>query len=592
MPVELTAQEAVALVEPGDRVFVGSACAVPRTLLAALEARRPAVPGVRLMHFLADGIGSRYPQEVCFIGSELRGRVEAGVVDYIPVSSADLPALIGAGQLRVDVALIQVAPPDARGQCSLGVSVDVTMAAALAARVVLAEINPDMPRTGPSSTIPVERIAGFVPVDGPVTEYVHEPVGDAAARIAPYVARLVPDGATLQIGLGRVPNEMLRHLSGRRDLRVHSDVVTDGLVDLLEAGVVCDEPGAVVASMAVGTRRLFDRLSDPIVDFRPIEKVCGLRALTSAERLVSVTQAFAVDLTGQVCADTDDGELYGGVAAQPVMHYAASRSPGGRAIVCLATEFPDGTSRIRDVLRPDEAVAIPRADVHYVTTEFGTAYLFGRSLRDRAVALIEVAHPSHREQLLEAAVARGLVPEGQTLRSRGAYPGGEERTVTLKDGAAVLLRPARTGDAPALQDLFYRMPPEDVYTRFFRHLTTLPMSTAEHLTSVSFEDEVTFLAVLGDWGSAQIVGTASYYLDRVSGTADVAYMVDPAYKSLGLGAALQERLVSYARASGVRALTADVLVENSAMLRLFRSSGLQLEAHTSRGVTEVVLQLH
>ncbi|MBK5305090.1 MAG: GNAT family N-acetyltransferase [Frankiaceae bacterium] len=591
MPEEMTAEDAVALIEAGDRVFVGSACAVPRTLLAALEARRPLVPGVRLVHFLADGTGAAYPQEVFFVGSALRGKVSAGKVDYVPLSSADLPALIAGGQQRVDVALIQVAPPDENGMCSLGVSVDVTLAAALAARLVIAEVNPAMPRTGPSSTIPADRIAAFVLVDARVTEYLHEPVGEAAAGIAPYVARLVPDGATLQIGLGRVPNEMLQHLRGRRDLRVHSDVVTDGLVDLLEAGVVRDWPGSVVASMAVGTKRLFDRLSAPIVDFRPIEKICGLRALTSVERMVSVTQAFAVDLTGQVCADTDDGVLYGGVAAQPVMHYAASRSPGGRAIVCLSTEFPDGSSRIRSVLEPDEAVTIPRADVHYVTTEYGTAYLFGRSLRDRAVALIEVAHPRHRDSLLAAAVARGLVPAGQTLRSRGPYPGSEERTVVLRDGAVVLLRPARTGDALALQDLFYRMPPHDVYTRFFRHLTTLPLSTAEHLTSVSFEDEVTFLAVVGDWGSEQIVGTASYFLDRVSGTADVAYIVDPSYKGLGLGTALQERLVSYARSQGVRAFTADVLHENKAMLRLFESSGLEPQFHTTQGVTEVILTL-
>jgi acyl-CoA hydrolase/RimJ/RimL family protein N-acetyltransferase len=588
---QMTAAEAVELISPGDRVFVGSACATPRTLLAALDARRPRVPGVRLVHFLADATGSAYPQEVFFVGRELRGRIEPGQIDYAPVSSGDVPSLIAAGQQRIDVALIQVAPPDASGGCSLGVSVDVTLAAALAAPVVLAEVNPAMPRTGPSSVIPSEHITAFVDVPGPVTEYVHEPVGEAAARIAPYVARLVPDSATLQIGLGRVPNEMLQHLRGRRDLRIHSDAVTDGLVDLLEAGVVRSGFGSIVASMAVGTVRLFERLEDADVDFRPIEQICGLRALTTVERMVSVTQAFAVDLTGQVCADTDDGELYGGVAAQPVMHYAASRSPGGRAVVCLSTEFPDGSSRIRDVLRPDEGVTIPRADVHYVTTEYGTAYLFGRSLRERAIALMEVAHPRHRSSLLDAAVSLGLVPEGQTLRSRGPYPGSEERTVLLRDGSTVLLRPARTGDAPALQDLFYRMPPQDVYTRFFRHLTSLPLSTAEHLTSVSFEDEVTFLAVVGDWGSEQIVGTASYFLDRVSGTADVAYMVDPAFKGLGLATALQERMISYARASGVRAFTADVLMDNAAMLQVFRSSGLELEAHTSQGVTEVVLSL-
>ena len=591
MPQELTAAEAIRLISPGDRVFVGSACATPLSLLAALEAHRPVIPGVQLVHLLADGAGRGYPQEVFFIGGGLRGHTVAGDVDYVPLSSPDLPALISVGQQRIDVALVQVTPPDVDGDCSLGVSVDVTMAAVLAARVVVAEINPNMPRTGPSSTVPLARLTAVVKVDGPVAEYVHAPVGDAAARIAPYVARLVPDGATLQIGLGRVPHEMQRYLGGRRDLRVHSDVVTDGLVDLLEAGVLRDEPGAVVASMAVGTQRLFDRLSTPMVDFQPLEQVCSIRTLTSLQRLVSVTQAFAVDLTGQVCADSENGELYGGVAAQPLMHYAAAHSPGGRAIVCLSTQFPDGTSRIRNVFLPGEAVTIARADVHYVTTEFGTAYLFGRSLRDRAVALIEVAHPGHRASLLRAAQDRGLIPMGQKLRSRGAYPGVEERTVPLDDQQTVLLRPARTGDAHALQALFYRMPPHDVYTRFFRHLSTLPLSMAEHLTSVSFDDEVTFLAVVGDITAERIVGTASYFLDRVAGTADVAYMVDPDFKGLGLGAALQARIVAYARQQGVRAFTADVLMENRAMLRLFRSSGLELTAHTTRGVTEVVLTL-
>ncbi len=591
----MTAAQAVALVRPGDRVWVGSACGSPRALLAALNALPAPLPGVRLVHFLANGVtldgNVRYPQEVLFVGSELRGLAHAGQVDYVPVSLPEVPSLIERGQHRVDVALVQVAPPDEHGMCSLGVSVDVTLAAALRARTVLAEVNPAMPRTGPATGIPVSSIDAFVEVDEPVAEYVHRPMGAAAEAIALYVARLVPDGATLQIGLGRVPNEMLRHLSGRRDLRVHSDVVTDGLADLLDSGAVRTGPGSVVASMAVGTRRLFDRLSGPAVDFQPLERLAHMGTIGRLDRLVSVTQAFAVDLTGQVCADTDDGELYGGVASQSVMHWAAAHSPGGRAVVCLATRFDDGTSRIRPVLEPDEAVTIARADVHYVVTEYGTAYLFGRSLRERAVALIELAHPSVRDELLAQAVARGLVPEGQQLRSRGAYPREEERTVELRDGRQVLVRPARTGDAPLLQDLFYRMPPEDVYTRFFRHLTSLPLSTAEHMTSVSFEDEVTLLAVEGDWGNERVIGTVSYYRDPTSGHADIAFMVDPGWKGHGLGTALRDVVVDVARRHGVVALTADVLAENTAMLRLFRTSGLDVEAHTSRGVTEVVLTL-
>lgn len=591
----MTAAQAVELVRPGDRVWVGSACGTPRALLAALNNLPVPLPGVRLVHFLADGVTvdgvARYPQEVLFVGSELRGLTKSGQVDYVPVSLSEVPSLVARGQHRVDVALVQVAPPDEDGSCSLGVTVDVTLAAALHARTVIAEVNPAMPRTGPATTIPVERIDAFVAVSGPVAEYRHEPVGAAAEAIATYVARLVPDGATLQIGLGRVPNEMLRHLSGRRDLRVHSDVVTDGLVDLLDSGAVRPGPGTVVASMAVGTQRLFDRLHGPQVDFRPLERLASPVTLTRLERLVSVTQAFAVDLTGQVCADTDAGQLYGGVASQNLMHWAAAHSPGGRAVVCLSTTFPDGTSRIRPSLAADEAVTIPRSDVHYVVTEYGTAYLFGRSLRERAVALIELAHPSVRDELLAAAVERGLVPPGQQLRSRGAYPREEERTVTLRDGRSVLVRPARTGDAGILQDLFYRMPPEDVYTRFFRHLTSLPLKTAEHMTSVSFDDEVTLLAVEGDWGSERVVGTVSYYRDPTSGRADVAFMVDPEWKGVGLGTALRDVVVDVARRRGVVALTADVLVENAAMLRLFRTSGLAMEAHTSRGVSEVVLTL-
>jgi len=595
VPETLTAAQAVALIRPGDRVWVGSACGSPRALLAALNELPVPLPGVRLVHFLATGVTrdglSRYPQEVFFVGSELRGHTRGGLVDYVPVSLSEVPSLMQRGQHRVDVALVQVAPPDEHGRCSLGVSVDVTLAAALHARTVLAEVNPAMPRTGDATGLPVERIDAFVEVDGPVAEYDHSPVGEAAEAMALYVARLVPDGATLQIGLGRVPNAMLRHLSGRRDLRVHSDVVTDGLVDLLDSGVVQPGPASVVAAMAVGTKRLFDRLGDPQIDFRPLERLADPATLTRLPRLVSVTQAFAVDLTGQVCADTEQGALYGGVASQSLMHWAAAHSPGGRAVVCLSTLLPDGSSRIRPALHEAEAVTIARSDVHYVVTEYGTAYLFGRSLRERAVALIELAHPSVREELLAQAVARGLVPPDQQLRSRGAYPSEEERTVELRDGTSVLVRPARTGDAALLQDLFYRMPPQDVYTRFFRHLTSLPLSTAEHMTSVSFEDEVTLLAVQGDWGSERVVGTVSYYRDPTSGHADVAFMVDPEWKGRGLGTALRDVVVDVARRRGVVALTADVLSENTAMLRLFRSSGLEVEAHTSHGVTEVVLTL-
>ena len=303
--------------------------------------------------------------------------------------------------------MMQVAPPDPDDTCSLGISVDVTKAAALAAGTVIAEVNPAMPRTAGDSRIPLDRIASFVSVDTPIVEYLHEPAGEVPAQIARYVARLIDDRSTLQIGLGRVPNEMLAHLSNRRDLAVHSDVITEPIVDLVTGGVVS---GPVATSWAMGSKRLYHLVDDDQrFAFHPIEYICDPTVIATMERMVSVTQAFTIDLTGQVSTETLDGLLYGGVSTGPAFHRGALASPGGMPIVCLASRTPAGRSAVVLDLGPGEAVAIPRADVHWVVTEYGTAYLFGRSLDERAVALIEVAHPDFRRELLDAAIERGLV---------------------------------------------------------------------------------------------------------------------------------------------------------------------------------------
>src|SRR4051794_17932477 len=468
---QVAADEAVSVVQPGDKVFVGSACATPRTLVGALEELRR--PGVVLVHFLTTWMGTGDPRKtayrhrVFYVGTNERDLLgPTRKVEYLPLSLPDVPRLFENGQLPLDVAMVQVAPPDPDGTCSLGVSVDVTKAAAMAANTVIAEVNPAMPRTAGDSRIPVDRIASFVPIDTPVIEYLHPPVGEAAAQIARYAARLIDHGSTLQIGLGRVPNEMLAHLANRRELAVHSDVITEPLVDLVEAGAVT---GPVSTSWAMGTRRLYDLVDDdPRFTFHPIEQICDPVVIASKERMVSVTKAFNIDLTGQVSTESLDGELYGGVSTGPAFHRGALASPGGHAIVCLASRTPEGRSAITPELELNEAVAIPRADVHWVITEYGTAYLFGRSLAERAVALIEIAHPEVREELMNAAMERGLVSKKQQLHSRTAYPVAEVRDVELRDGRSVVLRPTRTSDTAAMQELFYRLSEEDIETRFFQ----------------------------------------------------------------------------------------------------------------------------
>lgn len=588
-----TAAEAVAVIRPGDHVFVGSACATPRRLVEALEHLDPPPAGVVLVHYLTDridvggGTQTAYRHRALYVGSDVRELLGSGRIDYLPVSLADVPRLLRTGRMRLDVALVQVAPPDADGTCSLGISVDVTKSAALAARTVIAEVNPAMPRTRGDSRIPADRIYRFVEVDTPVVEYLHPPAEGVAEQIARYVARLVDDGSTLQIGLGRVPNRMLQHLTNRRELSIHSDVVTEPVVDLIAAGVVS---GPVVASMAMGTRRLYDLVDDdPRFSFYPVDEVCDPTVLAGKTKMVSVTQAFAVDLTGQVCTESLDGAAYGGIATGPAFHRGALASEDGLAVVCLASRTPAGRPAITPSLGAEEAVSIPRSDVHWVITEYGTAYLFGRSLAERAVSLIEIAHPDDRDALLEAAIARGLVGPQQLLRSRGAYPVAEERRVHLRDDREVRIRPTRTSDARAMQELFFRLTENDVRSRFFQKLTSLTDSVAQHLCSVSYEEEMAFAAVVGPLEDERIVATSCYYLDPATGLADAAYLVDPEWQGSGLGTILHERTVEYARAHGIRGFTADVLVSNEAMLRVFQRGEHELTSTLAGDHYEVKL---
>ena len=586
----VSAEEAVSVVRPGDKVFVGSVCATPRTLVRALEELRR--PGVVLVHFLTsrietdDAPQTAYRHRVFYVGRnerDLHGPTR--MVEYLPLSLADVPRLFENGQLPLDVAMIQVAPPDPDGACSLGVSVDVTKAAALAARTVIAEVNPAMPRTSGDSRIPVDRIASFVPVETPVVEYLHEPASEVAEQIARYVARLIEDRSTLQVGLGRVPNQMLAHLTNRRDLAVHSDVICEPVVDLVAAGVIT---GHVATSWAMGTRRLYDLVDDdPRFTFHPIDYICDPAIIASQERMVSVTQAFSIDLTGQVSTETLDGVLYGGVSTGPAFHRGALASPGGTAIVCLASRTPAGASAICPALAPDQAIAIPRADVRWVITEYGTAYLFGRSLAERAVALIDIAHPDFRQELLDAAKASALVADQQQLRSRRAYPVREVRKVRLRDGRDVLIRPTRTSDTGAMQELFFRLSEEDVRTRFFQHLSSLTDSAAQHLCSVDYNEEMAFAAVVGPSENERIVGASTYYLSPASGLAEVAYMVDPDWQGAGLGKLLHAGLVEYARKHGARGLRADVLPGNSRMMRVFERGDHSLAMTIDAGVAEL-----
>lgn len=597
-----TAAQALAGVRGGDHVFIGTGCATPRGLVAALEALRPAPGDIELLHFLAD-LGptdgpapvSRYRHRSFFVGRDLRAAVRAGQADYVPISIARVPQLIAIGRIPVDVALIQVSMPDEFGYVSLGVSVDIVAAAVARARLVIAEVNPAMPRSMGDSMLHLGQIHHLVPVDAPVIEYQHPATQDVVVeRIARYISGVIDDGSTLQIGLGRFANAALAHLGDRRDLGIHSDLVTDAIIPLLEKGVITGrrksvDVGKVVASMAMGSRRLYDLIdNNPLFDFRPIDVVGDPAVIAAQHKMVSVTQAFAVDLTGQVCADQFHGDFYGGVAAQAEFLQGASRSAGGKAIICLAATDDNGAeSRIRAVLAPGEGVTIARSEVHYVITEYGIAYLFGKSIRERALALIHLAHPDFREALLAQAKAQGYVPAETTLRNLAAYAVESEAQVTLKDGRALLLRPAQAADGDDIRQLFHRLPERDVYTRFFRKIRSLSMGDVQRLCNLNFDTEVAMVAVSGSREQPQIVGHALYVLDPTTQLAETAFMVHPDWKGSGLGTQLQQQLRAHAQTRGVRGFVAEILASNEHMIRLARAGSDQVQIDSDGGTVRV-----
>ena len=584
-----TAATAVSHIRAGDHVFVGTACATPRSLVAALEAQKAAPTDVELVHFLtdraiqhdADGAPqTRYRHRSFFVGQDMRQSVRSGGADYVPISIARVPHLISTGCITVDVALIQVSMPDEFGYVSLGISVDIISAAVAKARLVIAEVNPAMPRTMGDSSLHISEIHHLVPVDTPVIEYLHHaPQEEVVEQIARYISSIIDDGSTLQIGMGHFSNEALKYLADRQDLGIHSDVITDAIIPLLEKGILTGkrkshQPGKIVTSFAMGSRRLYDLIDrNPLFSFQAIDTVCDAYTIARQHKMVSVTQAFAVDLTGQVCVDQFDGNFYSGMAAQGEFLQGASRSLGGKAIICLAsTDATARISRIRPVLQSGEGVAVTRADVHYVITEYGIAYLFGRSIRERAIAMIQIAHPDHRLALHEQAKAIGYLPTEQQLRNLHAYAVKEERRVALKDKREVLIRPAVAGDAGEVRNLFHQLPAHDIFTRFFYKVKGLSAKDVQRLCNVNFETEVAMVAVTGTRENPQIIAHSLYVVDTSTNLAETAFMVHPQWQGQGLGGHLQLRMQAHAVEKGVRGFVAEILPENRKMMQLARGA--------------------
>jgi 4-hydroxybutyrate CoA-transferase len=414
----VTPDEAVATIRSGQQVFVHGGAATPTTLIEALAARASELTDLELIHFHTEGPAPHLAPEMVghirhralFIGANARQAVNEGRADYVPIFLSDVPELFRTGVIRLDAAFINVSPPDAHGFCSLGTSIDAALAATRAATRVIAQVNPSMPRTLGDSFIHVDDIELGVEVDQPPYEYATEPVGDVERRIGEYVAELIPNGATLQMGIGSIPAAVALALRDKRDLGIHTEMFTDVVLDLIEAGAVTGEAkeinqGKVVSAFLMGTRRLYDFVDDnPLVEMRPVDYTNDTTVIRRFRRMAAVNSAIAVDLTGQVSADSIGTRFYSGVGGQMDFIRGAALAPEGRAIIALPSTAAGGTiSRITATLAIGAGVVTSRAHVRTVVTEYGVAELFGRSIRERASALIAIAHPDFRDELTSEA---------------------------------------------------------------------------------------------------------------------------------------------------------------------------------------------
>jgi len=420
----VTAETALGAVKSGDHVYVHPGCATPERLLDAMVARAEELLDVKVVHLMSNGraeyvrpgMERHFRHIALFCGKNVREAVNAGRADYVPIFLSEIPRLFRSGRVPLDVALIHVSPPDEHGFCSFGVGVECTKAAAEAARVVIAQVNPAMPRVLGDNFIHVRKITHFVESNDPLAELPRVRMSPAFEEVGRNVASLIEDGATLQLGIGGIPDAVLHFVRDRKHLGVHTEMFSDGMVELVEQGVVTNEkktlhPGKIVASFVLGSRPLFDFIhNNPIVEFHPSDYVNDPFVIAQNDNMVAVNSAIEVDLTGQVCSDSIGDTIYSGFGGQVDFIRGASRAKNGRAVIALLSTAKDGqVSRISTVLEEGAGVVTSRADVHYVVTEFGVADLFGKTLRERANALIGIAHPKFRDELEAGARRRRLL---------------------------------------------------------------------------------------------------------------------------------------------------------------------------------------
>jgi len=610
---EITAEEAIKKIIPGNRVFIDSGCSQPQALTSELIKQSESLIDTEILHFLDAGPEKYFGKDkredlfrhnAFFIGRTLREDINIGQADYTPIYASEIPRLFLSGRKYIDVALIQVTPPDPNGFCSLGINIDIAKQIAQSAYLTITEINPQMPRTLGDSFIHMKEIDYYIYNDTPLLEYHFDEPDEIAERISLNLAMLVQNKSTIHIGFGDLPNAVLRYLNDKKDLGMHSHYITDNIIPLIENGILTSRkknyiPGKIVTSFALGTKKLYDFVhNNPYIEFRPSDFVCNPRIIGKNKNLISINSARQIDLTGQVNASTEGYGFYSGLGETIDFMRGASFSKGGKPIIMIPSTTRGGEkSRIVSHLDEGAGVMLSRGDAHYVVSEWGIAYLHGKSIRERVLELICIAHPKFRQDLLDEAKALKYVYSDQILPcdengNLCLYPIEYETYFKTRDDEKMIIRPVQTTDEPLLKDLYYSLDERDRYLRFFEVKKEFTHSKAQYEVNIDYQNIFSIGAFVGDIGNQEMVGNATYYFNPRNNMAEFSFVIKKEWRGKGIASFVYNHLIKIAREKGIKGFYGNVHIQNKETVHIIKKGGRTIITPPEIGEKELFYEVY
>jgi acyl-CoA hydrolase/GNAT superfamily N-acetyltransferase len=603
-----SATQAIKTIESGSRIFIGTGCGQPQLLVEELVNEKNDIQDTEIYHLLTQGNAPYIQKEFCekfrtcsfFLAPNVRQAIVSGRGDYTPIFLSEIPQLFKRGIIPLDVALIQTSPPDKNGYLSLGVSVDIVKSAVENSLMVIAEVNEKMPRTLGDSFISIDMVDIIVESDKDILEYKIPEPDESIDAIAKNVASLISDGDTIEVGIGNIPQTVLKYLHDKNDIGIHTEMFNDAIIPLIEDGIINGNRktinrGKVTASFCYGTRKLYDYIHEnQMFEFRPSEYVNDPFVISQHNNMVAINVALEIDMTGQVCSDSIGYDFYSGIGGQVDFNRGAARAKNGKAIITLPSTAKNGTiSRIVPKLTEGAGVVTTRGDVHYVVTEFGIAYMFGKSIRERVLALAEIAHPDFRNEILREAKAKNYIYSDQKeLPPKEAkYPKEFERKVPLKDGTALLFRPIKPTDEKMLRDMCYACSEKSIAFRFFKNIKTFPHEFIQEFSNVDFSKDMAIAGLTKGTGGEEIVGVGRYYLIESKNRAEVSFLVRDDWQAKGIGTYLLNILTEIAKKRGIEGFEAVMLSDNQHMLSVFHNSGYAVTTKREGNTFEISYDL-